>query len=124
MTDDSLVVVEAEERLDRVAFNPLVEWTDHMIEVGGYTCPHCRTETVFNTGTLRQFERQEVSPLGSDWHRRCEAVRPVGTWEWAMDFRCRGCDRAVRMIYSHDGEYAMSAYKYRVLHIIEESAAR
>jgi hypothetical protein len=123
MTDRPLVVVDARERLDRVTFNPQVEYTDHIVEVGVYSCPHCQTEVQFNTGTLRQFERATVSPLGPEWGSRCEAVRPLGPWEWAMDFACRGCSRPVRIIYGHDGEYAMGAWKYRVLSVIEAAPA-
>jgi hypothetical protein len=115
----SLSIVSAEDRVDRVCFNPQVEWTDHVIHVGAYTCPRCATEFEFNTGTLRHFERSERSPLGPDWERQCLAARPLGPWEWALDFRCRGCDAPVRLVYAHDGEYAMGAWKYRVLQALE-----
>jgi len=108
------------ERVDRVAFNPMTEHTDHAVEVGAYLCPHCHTEIEFNTGTLRQFERAKGHALGPDWHQRCEALRPTGAWEWSIDFRCADCNRRVRIIYGHDGEYAMGAWKYRLLDIIEE----
>jgi len=99
MSDLSLSVVNAAERLDRVAFNPMVEWTDHVVEVGVYACPHCQMAIRINIGTLRQFERGRVSPLGSDWYRRCDAVRPIGTLEWATDFRCARCRGSVRIVY-------------------------
>jgi hypothetical protein len=115
-----LTVVDASQRLDRVAFNPAVEHTNHVVEVGVYACPHCRTEIQFNTGTLRQFERSKGLALGLEWHQRCESFRPIGPWEWSIDFRCRGCTRQVRIVYGHDGEYAMGAWKYRLLNVIEE----
>jgi hypothetical protein len=121
MSDLSLV--EASERVDRVAFNPMVEYTEHVVEVGVYPCPHCRTEIQFNTGSLRQFERSRGLALGLEWHQRCEAIRPIGAWEWAMDFRCAGCSRPVRIVYGHDGEYAMGAWKYRLHSVIEERSS-
>jgi hypothetical protein len=116
----SLTVVGASQRFDRVAFNPAVEHTDHVVEVGAYRCPHCETEIQFTTGTLRQFERSKGLALGLEWHQRCESIRPIGPWEWSVDFRCRGCTRHVRIVYGHDGEYAMGAWKYRLLDVIEE----
>jgi hypothetical protein len=115
-----LKMVAPQERADRVAFNPMTEYTDHVVEVGVYSCPHCHTEIRFSTGTLRQFERAKGLALGPEWHQRCEALRPVGAWEWTIDFRCSGCSRLVRIVYGHDGEYAMGACKYRLLNIIEE----
>jgi hypothetical protein len=115
-----LTLVEAGDRVDRIAFDPSVEFTDHVIEVGVYACPRCRTEIQFNMGTLRHFERTNGLALGLEWHQRCEAIRPTGAWEWAMDFRCTACGASVRIVYAHDGEYSMGAYKYRVLNIIEE----
>ena len=115
-------VVKAVRRLDRVAFNPATEYTDHAFEVGVYTCPHCKTLREFHTGTLQQFERAKGLELGPEWNARCEIVRPLGAWEWAMDFRCQGCGRAVRLVYGHDGEYAMSSWKYRALEILEDTA--
>ena len=118
-----LVVERAETRVDRVTFNPRTESDDHVVEVGTYVCPACSTPLQFNTGTLRQFETVRTSPLGDEWVRRCDRARPLGPWEWAADFRCRGCNRAVRMVYGHDGEVAMGTPKYRVLHFIEEGGA-
>lgn len=115
-----LKMMAPQERVNRVAFNPMTEYTDHVVEVGVYRCPHCHAETQFNTGTLRQFEQVKGLALGHEWHQRCEALRPIGVWEWTMDFRCSGCSRSVRIVYGHDGEYAMGAWKYRLLGIIEE----
>jgi hypothetical protein len=118
-----LLLAPAEKRVDRVTFNPRTEWHDHRIEVGTYVCPACETTIQFNTGTLRQFETARTSPLGDEWARRCNSVRPLGAYEFAADFRCGGCPRAVRMVYGHDGEVAMGTPKYRVLHFIEEREA-
>jgi hypothetical protein len=117
---ERLRVTPAEARLDRVSFNPKTESSDHVIEVGTYVCPWCSKSIQLNTGTLRQFQEAKVSPLGAEWADRCERVRPIGPWEWAADFRCAGCDAAVRIIYGHDGEFAMGARKYRVRHVVEE----
>jgi hypothetical protein len=116
-----LKMVPAGERVGRVTFNPMTELTDHSVEVGVYACPRCHTEIQLNTGTLRQFEGAKGLALGPEWHRRCEVLRPTGAWEWSIDFRCRGCDRCVRIVYGHDGEFAMGAYTYRLLDVIEES---
>lgn len=116
-----LRVIDAAERVDRVAFDPMVEYTDHVVEVGAYTCSHCRTEVQFSTGSLRQFEASGGLALGAEWHRRCQAIRPIGAWEWSMDFQCAGCKRPVRVVYGHDGEYAMGAWRYRLHSVIEES---
>lgn len=115
-----LSIVEAGARLDLVCFNPMVEWLDHVIHVGAYTCPRCTTEFEINTSTLRQFELSNHSALGPDWERRCLAARPLGAWEWAFDFRCRGCGARVRLIYIPDREIAMGVCKYRVLLVLEE----
>jgi hypothetical protein len=120
---DGLRVTPADTRFDRVTFNPEVEWTDHVVDVGTYVCPWCSKAIQFNTGTLRQFEGATASPLGTDWATRCERVRPIGPWEWAADFRCAGCDSAVRIVYGHDGEYAMGSWKYRIHDIVEEVRA-
>jgi hypothetical protein len=117
-----LKIVPADERVGRVTFNPMTEYTDHSVEVGVYPCPHCHTEIQFNTGALRQFERSNGLALGPEWNERCEALRPTGAWEWSADFRCGGCKRRVRMVYGHDGEYAMGAWKYRLLNFIEEQS--
>jgi hypothetical protein len=118
-----LKMVPATKRVDRVAFNPMTEYTDSSVEVGVYRCPSCHAEIQFHTGTLRQFERSKGLALGPEWHQRCEALRPTGGWEWSIDFRCRGCNRRVRIVYGHDGEFAMGAYKYRLLDVIEERIA-
>jgi hypothetical protein len=121
--NQDLRVTAAEGRIDRLTFNPEVEWSAHVVEVATYVCPWCSTSIQFNTGTLRQFERAKISPLGPDWARRCELVRPVAPWEWAADFRCAGCQSAVRIVYGPDGEYSMGAWKYRVHDIVEELSA-
>ena len=109
-----LRVVPANHRVDRIQFNPKVEYTDHIIHIGAYTCPKCKKQTEFNTGHLRRFENVKESPLGSTWSQRCEVARPLGAWEWAMDFKCPNCKSSVRIIYRHDGEFAMGAWMYRV----------
>jgi hypothetical protein len=115
-----LKMESAEERVSRMTFNPMTECTNHSIDVGVYLCPRCRTEIQFNTGTLRHFEQSKGLALGPEWHERCEALRPTGDWEWSTDFRCGGCKSRIRMVYGHDGEYAMGAWKYRLLNFVEE----
>src|SRR5215471_10106730 len=117
---EGLKVTAAERRLDRVTFNPMSEASEHVVEVGTYVCPWCSTSIQLSTRTFRQFEQAKASPLGSEWAHRCERARPLGPWEWAADFRCAGCNSAVRIIYGHDGEYAMGVWKYRVHHVVEE----
>ncbi len=120
MGDRALRIVPASERVDRVSFNPKAEWTEHVIHVGAYSCSQCETEFEFNTNTLERFELANGLQLGEEWKRRCEKIRPIGPWEWAVDFRCRGCKTAVRIIYGHDGEFAMGSYRYRLLEVLEE----
>jgi hypothetical protein len=119
---DDLRSVPAGERVDRIRFSGLVEVTDRRIDVGTYRCAHCGTEAEFNTGTLRRGENVRVSPLGDEWQRRCEELRPVGAWEWALDFRCNGCRCPVRIVYAHDGEFSMGSWKHRLLEVLELGA--
>jgi DNA-directed RNA polymerase subunit RPC12/RpoP len=114
-----LRLISPEEIVNRLHFNPLVEWTEHVIHVGAYRCPKCKKETEFNTGHLRAFEDLKESPLGPAWSKKCEELRPVGSWEWTMDFKCATCGFPVRIIYEHDGEISMGTWKYRLLAIIE-----
>ncbi len=114
-----LKLIPAEERVDRISFNPLVEWTEHVIHVGVYRCPKCKNEVEFNTGYLREFENMKESPLGSAWAKECEELRPIGAWEWAMDFKCSMCGSPVRIIYGHDGEVSMGTWKYKIIDVIE-----
>jgi hypothetical protein len=46
-------------------------------------------------------------------------VRARGPWEWAFDFVCRGCGRKRRILYAHDGEWAMGAHSYRIIAVLE-----
>jgi len=90
-----LVRTEPDSRVDRTKFNPEARWLDHAIHVGSYACPHCRVETEFSTATLQGFEALRGLALGEEWNRSCEELRPLGAWEWAFDFRCRGCEAPV-----------------------------
>lgn len=117
-----LRLVAADQRVDRIRFSGLVEATDHIIHVGTYRCAHCGTAAEFNTGTLRRGENVGISPLGRDWQRRCEVLRPIGAWEWPLDFRCNGCHCPVRIVYGHDGEFSMGAWNHRLLEVLELEA--
>jgi hypothetical protein len=74
----------------------------------------------FNTATLKTFEKLRGCALGDEWNRKCEEIRPLVAWEWAFDFRGRGCAAPVRIVYAHDGEYAMGSWKYRLADIVEK----
>jgi hypothetical protein len=122
MGASQLLVSSAEQRVDRVLFSGRAEADEHKVHVGTYTCPHCRAETEFNTGTLRKAEGFSGSPLGTVWHERCERARGLGPWQWALDFRCPGCSCPVRIVFQADVEFAMGAHTHRLVHVIEETA--
>ena len=119
----NLRVVPADERFSRLVFNPKHEYTDHLIDVGAYRCPHCASESEFNTGTLRQHETDRARADLSTWGRACEATRALGAaWEWFFDLSCIGCGAPARVIYGHGGEFAMGCYKYQLLEVLETTS--
>ena len=119
MVARQLQVSPAEQRLDRVLFGGRDEYDEHVVHVAAYRCPHCGRETEFNSGTLRKAQQFDGSPLGSQWHSSCEAIRPLGDWEWALDFECPQCRCPVRIVFTLDEEFAMGAYKNRLVQVIE-----
>ncbi len=119
MTASQLQISPAEERLDRLLFGGREEYDEHVVHVAAYRCAHCGRETEFNSGTLIKAQGFKGSPLGDQWHSSCEAVRPLGAWEWSLDFRCPQCSCPVRIIFAADEEFAMGAYKNRLLQVIE-----
>jgi hypothetical protein len=120
MNSPLLHVVPATDRVDRLQFSGLAEWNERVVHVGAYTCPSCGTEAEFNTGTLRKAEEKVESPLGTEWSARCNVERPLGAWEWALDFKCRGCNAPVRIIFAADGEYAMGSHNHVLVDVIEQ----
>ena len=114
-----LLSLPADERVDRLLFSGRAELQEHAIDVATYQCPHCSAGAEFNTGTLRKAERYRGSPLGAEWHELCEAIRALGAWEWALDFRCSKCGCPVRIVFAADGEFAMGAHNHRLLEVIE-----
>jgi DNA-directed RNA polymerase subunit RPC12/RpoP len=114
---NQLVAVAASKRCDQLAFSELTE-ADHAVDVGVYACPHCKSRIQFSTTALRQFEAARGLALGPAWNERCQAFRPLEGAQYAMDFRCRGCDRPIRIVYEAvvDGKGA----GFRLLHVIEE----
>jgi hypothetical protein len=114
-----IALVLPHERVDRTTFSGEAEYLEHRIHVGSYTCPECNTVQEFNTSTLRSWEAAQKSPFGPEWQAACDAVRARGSWEWAFDFSCRGCHRKRRIVYAHDGEWAMGEHRYRIAAVLE-----
>ena len=122
MDHRNLHLVPAEQRVDRVRFSGGAEWSDHVVHVGAYKCPHCGAEVEFNTGSLRKAETFDGSPLGSDWHSQCQVVRPLGAWEWPLDFKCRGRNRPVRIVFAAGQEFSMGSHEHILVQVIEEGS--
>lgn len=116
-----VALVAPDQRVDRIVFSRQAEYLEHRIHLGSYTCPECNTALEFNTSTLESWEAAVQSPLGPEWQAACDTVRARGGWEWAFDFTCRGCDRRRRIIYAHDGEWAMGAHRYRLVAVLESA---
>jgi hypothetical protein len=118
----ALLITPAETRLDRVRLSGATEWTDYQVQLATYRCPHCKSTAELSTSTLRKAEKLHGSPLGPEWHRQCEGIRPLAGWEWALDHRCSGCRCPVRIVFAADTEFAMGSHTHRLVDVIEMAA--
>ncbi|MBI4475453.1 MAG: hypothetical protein HY646_22505 [Acidobacteria bacterium] len=114
-------MIPPEARLDRVEFDPRAELQGR-IEIGVYTCSHCREQVGFKTTDfLRRFRKPRSNLDGSD-QAVFNAFRPPhpAREESFLDFYCAGCGRAVRVIYE-GWEFAMGSYAFIVTSIVESA---
>jgi hypothetical protein len=72
-----------------------------------FHCPHCRAHTPFN---LYFAPAEALEPqVRADFDKASRALRAQHFHH--QDFHCRGCGRAVRVVYGAF-EFAMSSYLY------------
>lgn len=88
--------------------------------VTDYTCSNCQTtrkiyarefdNTLFNDDSVLSFEAIEIIDAAHQFER--------SKWEEFLDFHCKDCEMAVRVIYSPN-EYRMACHNYLIKSVIE-----
>jgi predicted RNA-binding Zn-ribbon protein involved in translation (DUF1610 family) len=118
---DSVRIVPAAERLDRLEFSDEPEYQEHAVHVGSYLCPRCGYNVEFRARNFRDHETARRSNLDAEWRSRFDAARPINLsrWESFLDFHCPGCNAPVRIIYEAGSEWAMGLHPWRLLEVLE-----
>lgn len=113
--------VAAAERLDRTQFRSDVEYLDHVVQLAGYSCPHCGAGVEFEGRHWRDgrpFGAARAATLDGRWHAAFDADRPLRSGEWALDFNCPGCRAPVRIVYELASPEA-KAFDWDLLEVLE-----
>ncbi len=114
-----LARINPETRMDNVKFDPRKELTEHAIDIGHYTCPHCNAVIEFKTSNFYKHfmsSHSNLSPKNLKYFN--EFCGSTSIWEPFLDFECPGCKAPVRIHYE-PWEFAMGSYGYTVTEIIE-----
>lgn len=85
-----------------------------------YRCPTCATITPFTEKAFVNSLFKEDSVLTSAQIERINLARVFNrdNWEEFFDFECRGCQKAVRVIFIPN-EYRMGCHYYQLKDVIE-----
>jgi hypothetical protein len=99
----SIIKMPAEQRFDRTRFNPHEEQVERVIHVGYYTCPHCQTQTAFETTDFESNRNDSHTTFSSEERMVFDQVMLSPTDHergiaW-LDFYCSGCNAPVRILY-------------------------
>ncbi|GAA6146021.1 hypothetical protein NBRC116585_21390 [Thalassolituus maritimus] len=106
-------------------FNELSVGVGQTATSTSYRCDHC---SVINTLTHSAFDKalfKDSSVFNQDLLELINAVRKFerGHWEEFLDFKCRGCNSPVRVIYEPN-EFRMGCHYYQLKLVIEAASAK
>lgn len=110
--------VPAAGRLDRLEFHSDEEYLKQIVQVAGYTCPHCGAGVEFQERHLFDGFQGRTTTLDAEWRARFDAARPLEGLERGLEFYCPGCRAPVRIIYSPLSDLYKS-FDWRLLEVVE-----
>jgi len=112
-------LVDPQERFNAIDFDPRTEHWEHSICVSDYTCPECKYQVRFSTHDF--YGDRTVCPFDDQQRQIIESARLLSASdrEQCLDFLCPQCGLPVRAVYRPDSEFAMGAYTYKIVVVIE-----
>lgn len=106
-------ITDAADRLTKTKYNG--SYTDY----GFYECGKCGQAVRFRTEDFRRHSGADSARLAGDMNDVFCAARPLLQYDWVLDFRCPGCSRPVRIIYTHGDSLPWNTYGYEALQVLE-----
>jgi hypothetical protein len=116
-------MAQPQDRIDQTFFDIGSDTKNHQISIAHYICPSCDETFRFTSRNLVRRFFAKTSNLKAECSEAFDRARPLGAWEGFLDFYCAGCCSPVRIIYGHAGEFAMSAYNFKLIIVLETITA-
>lgn len=109
----------AKEKLTNTEYDPRKKYQGE-INIGIYKCTKCEREITLSTSDFQKHFKNNHSNLSDLENELIENEYKIDSAEWEsfIDFKCPGCNIAVKIIYE-PVEFAMGSYMFITKKVIE-----